>query len=581
MALSFSRIFNLLGKVMPQNQKQQPWTLSYIKGAENFKLTEYTIGQHLDVITDKFPDKAALIVRRQNIRWSYQELRHHVQSIAIGLLDLGVQPGDRVGIWSSNNIEWILTQYATAYIGAVMVCINPAYREPELEYALKISECKALICDEWFRKINHIEMLNGLMPEIKGSGAGELNCDRFPGLKLLINIGQRNESGFLKFEELFKTITEAGRAKLSETARTVDPKEPVNIQFTSGTTGNPKGAMLTHHNILNNARMTAECMNFKAGDVLCIPLPLYHCFGMTTGNLSCMTVGACAVFPGQVFEPLETLQALEQEKCTGMLGVPTMYIALLSHPDFDSFDLTSMRTGAMSGAQCPESLIREVVDKMHMPELISGYGQTETSPMNHATNTETPLDKRVMTVGTAASHTEIKIIDENGEICAVGDKGEICIRGYCVMKGYWKDPVRTSETIDEDGWLHSGDIGVMDSDGYVQIAGRKKEMIIRGGENIYPKEIEEQCLRHPDIQDAAVFGVADDYFGEEVCAWLKLKRDHNLSDKALQDYLNERMSHFKVPKYIKFVEEYPMTVTGKIQKFKMKELMESELNLST
>ena len=563
---------------MPQVPKQQTLTESYIQGPANFKLMDHTIGYHLDSIADKHPEEIALIVRHQNIKWTYQELRHHVQSIAIGLLEHGIKPGDRVGIWSPNNIEWILTQYATAYIGAVMVCINPAYRESELEYTLNMAECKALICAEQFRSINYVEMLNRLMPEIPSSTIGELNSVKVPSLKLLINIGQKTETGFLKYEELFKTITETERNRLSETAKLIDSKDPVNIQFTSGTTGSPKGATLTHHNILNNARMTAECMSFGVGDVLCIPLPLYHCFGMTTGNLSCMSVGACAVFPSQAFDPLETLKALEQEKCTGMLGVPTMYIALLSHPDFDSFDLRAMRTGAMSGAPCPEPLMRKVVDKMNMPELISGYGQTETSPMNHATNTETPLDKRVQTVGTAASHTEIKIINKNGDICAIGSKGEICIRGYCVMKGYWRDPERTNETIDEGGWLQSGDIGVMDSDGYVQIIGRKKEMIIRGGENIYPIEIEEQCITHPDIEDAAVFGVSDEYFGEEVCAWLKLKSEHTLSDKEIQHYLKERIAHFKVPKYIKFVEEYPMTVTGKLQKFKMKELMETELS---
>ena len=559
-----------------QNQ-DQPLILSYLKGPSNFKLIEHTIGQQLDIIAEKFPNNIALVVRHQNIKWTYKELHQHVQSIALGLIEVGIKPGDRVGIWSPNNVEWVLTQYATAYIGAILVCINPAYREMELEFALNKSQCKALICAEHFRSINYIQMLKSIIPAIETSTIGALKSDKVPSLELLINIGQKSENGFLKFEELFETITPAGQDKLIATANTINCKDPINIQFTSGTTGSPKGATLTHHNILNNARMSAECMKFKSDDVMCIPVPLYHCFGMTTGNLACMSIGACAVFPSEAFDPLQTLQALDEEKCNGMLGVPTMYIATLAHPDFDNFDLSAMRTGSMSGAPYPESLIKDVIKKMNVPELISGYGQTECSPMNHATDTETPMDKRVVTVGKAASHTEIKLIDEHGEVCPIGEKGEICSRGYCVMQGYWKDPIKTKETIDEDGWLHSGDIGIMDSEGYVQIVGRIKEMIIRGGENIYPKEIEEQCVTHPAVEDAAVFGVADDYFGEEICAWLKLKPEHTLSDNELQTYLKQRIAHFKIPKYIKAVEAFPMTVTGKIQKFKMKEMMESKL----
>ena len=496
----------------------------------------------------------------------------------MGLLSLGVKPGDRVGIWSPNNIEWCLTQFATAKIGAIMVCINPAYRPSELKYALNSVECSTLITASEFKASNYISMLNELAPELKDSQAGKLNLNALPHLKNIIRIGAEPAAGMFSFSDIMQRATDAHKLELDAIAATLHCDQDINIQFTSGTTGNPKGATLSHKNILNNGFLMAQAMKLTHEDKLCIPVPLYHCFGMVLGNLVCISKGATAVFPGDSFDPKTTLEVVEKERCTGLHGVPTMFIAELELKDFANYDLSSLRTGVMAGSTCPEQVMRKVHSLMHMKEVVIGYGQTECSPINNVTETDSPLEKQVTTVGRALAHTEVKIIDELGDIQKVGIPGEVCSRGAGIMRCYWNDEEKTKATIDQDGWLHSGDLGMMDEDGFVAIVGRIKDMIIRGGENIYPREIEEVLYTYPGIQDAAIFGISDEKYGEEVCAWIQPKDDAVLDENAIRDFLKDKLAYFKVPKHIRFVEEYPMTVTGKLQKFKMREQMQELLS---
>jgi fatty-acyl-CoA synthase len=561
-----------------QHQAQLPLTQSEYHGVTSTTLTDKTIGQYFDDIASAYPDNLAVVVHHQQIRWNYREFQEKVDALATGLLTLGIQPGDRVGIWSPNNIEWCLTQFATAKIGAIMVCINPAYRPEELEYSLSNVGCRAVICADKFKSSDYLQMLNELLPELSTSTAGKLTTLALPELEYVIRMGTDRTPGMLNFNDLLLEVNDEAQHVLATIADSLNTHDAINIQFTSGTTGSPKGATLSHHNILNNAYLVADAMGFTSTDKLCMPVPLYHCFGMVLGSLACVIHASAVVYPGESFDPLTTLQVIANERCTALHGVPTMFIAELEHPQFNQFDLSSLRTGIMAGATCPEEVMRRVQELMYMKEVLIGYGQTECSPLNHITEIDSPIEKQVLTVGRALPHTEVKIINEFGDVVAIGQPGEVCSRGYCIMQGYWNDAVKTAATIDSAGWLHSGDIGQMDELGYVQIVGRIKDMIIRGGENIYPREIEEKLYSHKDVQDAAVFGVQSDKYGEEVCAWIKVRANADITEDDIRHFLTEKFAYFKVPRYIKFVDQYPMTVTGKIQKFKMRELMYQELH---
>lgn len=546
---------------------------SYSSGFTKAPLNNLTIGNYFDAIASQYPENPALVSRHQNIYWSYSQLQKSVDRLAAGLLALGINTGDRVGIWSPNCAEWYLTQLATAKMGAIMVCINPAYQSSELEYALKKVQCKALVTAGHFKDTNYLSILNELAPELANAVPGALNANRLPDLKCLIRIEDIETAGMYTFEQVCQLGRGKALDKLKQIAETLSCHDSINIQFTSGTTGSPKGATLTHHNILNNAIITANSLQLTAKDKLCLPVPLYHCFGMVLGTLTCMARGACVVLPGNTFDPKETLEAVAAEKCTALHGVPTMFIAELEYPAMDAYDLSTLRTGIMAGATCPIEVMKRVQSTMNMRDILIGYGQTETSPLNHITLADDPLDKRVETVGRAGDHLEIKIADKEGRPVPVGEKGEICCRGYAVMRGYWNDKERTDETIDHQGWLHSGDLGVMDTDGYTQVVGRIKDMIIRGGENIYPREIEEFLYAHPEIKEVSVFGVPDEKYGEQVCAWIQSQEGTNPDPAAIIAFCQSKIARFKIPRYIRFVDTFPMTVTGKIQKFKMRDEM--------
>lgn len=563
-------------------------TQSQLSGPEDVSLLDMTIPDAFDKTVKQFPSALALVVKPQGVRWSYREYQQEIERLASGLLALGIKPGDRVGIWSPNRVEWCLTQFATAKIGAIMVCINPAYRLFELEYALKKVGCKAIITAESFKSSHYLDMLNELIPELKSHSPYSdgnplpnqvLVSPKLPELKWVIRMGSVASPGMLNFSEIMALAGDDYQKQVRLVQSTLDCYDAINIQFTSGTTGNPKGATLTHHNILNNGKVVGDGMQLDEHDRLCIPVPLYHCFGMVLGNLACISHGSAAVFPDESFDTLSTLKTIEEESCTALHGVPTMFIAQLDHPEFDRFDLSSLRTGIMAGAPCPTEVMKQVIAKMHMEKVLIAYGQTELSPVSHMTAVDDPLVKRVETVGRPGPRLEVKICDENGEVVAIGKRGEICTRGYSVMKGYWGEAERTAETIGADGWLHSGDLGVMDAEGYVQIVGRLKDMIIRGGENVYPREVEEFLFTHPAIQDVQVFGIPDKKYGEQVCAWVQLKADQELSAEALQTFCEGKITYFKVPRFIEFVDEFPMTVTGKIQKFRMREIMADRTTL--
>ena len=556
----------------------QNLTHSYYCGASTTQIIYETIGVYFDRICEQHPDQDALIVRHQDVRWTYRELQKKVNELATGLLALGIAPGDRVGIWGPNSHEWVMVQLATAKIGAIMVCINPAYRLYELEFALNKVECKVVIAAESFKTSDYLGMLNTLAPELAASEPGKLQAEKLPHLRTVIRMGTVKTEGMLNFEDVCLLGGGVEADRLEELQELLKPDDAINIQFTSGTTGNPKGATLTHCNILNNGYLTGEAMKLTETDRLCIPVPLYHCFGMVLSVLACVSHGSAMVFPGEAFDPLETLRAVEAEKCTALHGVPTMFITELDHPQFAEFDLSSLRTGIMAGAPCPVEIMKRVISQMHMEDILIGYGQTELSPINNMTLPDDSLERRTETVGRAMPWVEIKIVDESNRVVAIGEKGEICTRGYSVMREYWNDPERTAETIDEAGWLHSGDLATMDGEGYVRIVGRIKDMIIRGGENIYPREIEEFLYQHPAISEVQVFGIPDEKMGEEVCAWVQLNDGQTMTEDDLKAFCKDQITHFKIPRYVRFVTEYPMTVTGKIQKFVMRDEMVKELN---
>ena len=474
---------------------------SYYCGASTTQIIYETIGVYFDRICNQYPDKGALIVRHQDVRWTYRELQEKVDALAVGLLSLGIAPGDRVGIWGPNSHEWVMVQLATAKIGAIMVCINPAYRLYELEFALNKVECKVVITAEAFKTSDYLGMLNTLAPELANSQPGTLQAEKLPHLRTVVRMGTAETVGMLNFGAVCGLGGEKEGDQLRALQGQLKPDDAINIQFTSGTTGNPKGATLTHCNILNNGYLAGEAMKLTEADRLCIPVPLYHCFGMVLAVLACVSHGSAMVFPGEAFDPLETLQTVEAEGCTALHGVPTMFITELDHPRFGEFDLSSLRTGIMAGAPCPVEIMKRVISQMHMEDILIGYGQTEVSPLNHMTLPNDSLERRTETVGRAVPWVEIKVIDDSNRVVPVGEKGEICTRGYSVMREYWNDPERTAETIDEAGWLHSGDLATMDAEGYVRIVGRIKDMIIRGGENIYPREVEEFLYQHPAISE--------------------------------------------------------------------------------
>jgi fatty-acyl-CoA synthase len=547
---------------------------SYVQGNNSPPLIDKTIGALLDEVSAADGSREALVVAHQKVRWTYAELKARCDAFAAGLLSLGLEPGDRVGIWAPNCAEWTIAQFATAKAGLILVNINPAYRLGELEHALRTVGCRTLITAARFKTSDYIGMIRELVPEL-GNGSGELNSARLPELRHVISIAGKHD-GCLAFDWILERGRQVGSRRLDAASATVRMDDAVNIQFTSGTTGLPKGATLSHRNLINNAFFVGEATGIEPGSRVCIPVPLYHCFGMVMGNLGCVTHAATMVYPSESFDPLKTLEAVEAERCDVLYGVPTMFIAQLNHGEFPRFDLSSLRRGIMAGAPCPIEVMKEVASAMHMSEITIAYGMTETSPVSFQSSRDDPLELRVSTVGRIQPHLEVKIVDRDGQIVPRGEAGELCTRGYSVMLGYWNDEARTREAVDSDGWMHTGDVATIDDDGYCRIVGRIKDMVIRGGENIYPREVEEYLYQHADIQDVQVFGVPDTKYGEELCAWIIAKTGATLDEEGVRKFCQDRISHYKVPRYIRFVESFPSTVTGKIQKFAMREAMIEE-----
>jgi fatty-acyl-CoA synthase len=533
---------------------------SYVHGASSVPLLGETIGENLRRTVERHGDREALVVRHQGYRATYRELWEQSALAARGLMARGVAKGDRVGIWSPNRSEWVVLQYATARMGAILVNINPAYKTSELEYALNQSGTSLLVLARRFRTADYVAML----AEVRG---------RCPALREALVL----EDGW---EALLRDASNVDEAALAEREAQLQFDEPINIQYTSGTTGFPKGATLSHHSILNNGYFIGQRLGYTERDRVCIPVPFYHCFGMVLGNLACTTHGACMVVPAESFEPLATMQTAQDERCTSLYGVPTMFIAELDHPEFSTFDFSSLRTGIMAGSPCPVEVMKKVQTTMNMPEVTICYGMTETSPVSTQSNTDDPLEKRVATVGRVHPHVEIKVVDPaTGQVVPRGQPGELCSRGYIVMLGYWDNPEATREAIDAGRWMHTGDLATMDEDGYLNIVGRIKDMIIRGGENVYPREVEEFLYTHPDVSDVQVIGVPSERYGEEVMAWVRPREGATLTGEDLDAYCRGRISTFKIPRYWKFVTEFPMTVTGKVQKFRMREVAIEELGL--
>lgn len=553
--------------------------LSHVKGLSTPELSNDTIGDLLDKAVHTWGNREAFVFLEHKVRWTWRQFQVEVDRVAAGLLCLGVQPGDRVGIWSPNRPEWVLVQFATARIGAVMVNINPAYQMAELEYALNKVGVKVLICAQGVKATDYLAMLREIAPELMDSVAGRLKLARLPALQTIVQFSKVSHKGTFTFDQLLDMGGPAQMARVAIVGRSLKCHDAINIQFTSGTTGHPKGATLSHHNVVNNARFTAVAMQLDASDRLCVPVPLYHCFGMVLGVLVCTSSGSCMVFPGESFDPVSTLAAVSSERCTALHGVPTMFVAMLGVPNFSQFDFSTLRTGVMAGAPCPIETMKHVVSDMHMPEVTIAYGMTETSPISFQSSTDDNLERRVSTVGRVQPHLEVKLVDEAGQTVPVGATGELWTKGYSVMRGYWGDEEKTRDSV-VDGWMRTGDLATIDAFGYCNIVGRLKDMLIRGGENIYPREIEEFLYGHPSISEVQVFGVPDSRYGEEICAWIVLKPGAHVSEDAIRDYCRGRIAHYKVPRLIRFVEALPMTVTGKAQKFVMRDAMIKELGLA-
>jgi fatty-acyl-CoA synthase len=559
---------------MPQARR------SYVNGASDTPLLGTTIGDAFDETVARFPDHEALIARHQKLRYTYRQLRDRVDRCARALIALGVAKGERVGIWAPNCVEWTITQFATAKIGAILVNINPSYRGHEVRYALTQSGCAYVVIAPRFKTSDYTAMLYELAPELRAAAPGRLSAAAVPDLRGVIRLGGEPSPGMLTWDELMAMADRVGADELAARQRQQEFDEPINIQYTSGTTGYPKGATLSHHNILNNGFFVAELMRFTDRDRLVIPVPLYHCFGMVMGNLGCVTHGATMIYPSDGFDAQAVLEAVEAERATALYGVPTMFIAELGHPDFARYDLTSLRTGIMAGSPCPVEVMKKVQALMNMREVAIAYGMTETSPVSTQTRIGAPLDKQVGTVGQVHPHVEIKVIDPaTGAVVPIGTTGELCTRGYSVMLGYWNNEEATRGAIDAARWMHTGDLAVMDDQGYLNIVGRIKDMIIRGGENVYPREVEEFLYTHPKVQDVQVIGVPDTKYGEEVMAWVRLRDGETATEDDIRDFCRGRIAHYKVPRYVKFVEVFPMTVTGKVQKFLMREQSVAELGL--
>jgi fatty-acyl-CoA synthase len=561
-------------------QAARQW--SYGSSTSDTPLLGLTIGDLFDQTTAQYPDNPALISRQQQVRLTYRELQAQVNQCAKGLLQLGFQKGQRIGIWAPNRAEWCITQFATSKIGVILVNINPSYRLHELEYVLTQSGCTGIVIAPQFKSSDYTGMVVELAPELNDCEPGHLIAARLPELTTVVRLSAEKIPGMFSWDELMAMGEGVSDEQLQARQREQEFDDPINIQYTSGTTGFPKGATLSHHNILNNGYFVAHLQNFTHEDRLCIPVPLYHCFGMVMGNLGCVTHGATMIYPSEGFEPLAVLQTVQEEQCTALYGVPTMFIAELDHPDFAKFDYSSLRTGCMAGSPCPVEVMKKVISLMNMREVEIAYGMTETSPVSTQTRIDAPLDKRVGTVGEVGPHVEVKIVDPNsGQVVPIDATGELCTRGYSVMLGYWNNPEATANAIDRAHWMHTGDLATMDADGYVNIVGRIKDMIIRGGENVYPREIEEFLYTHPKISDVQVIGIPDVKYGEEIMAWIKVKSGEQVTAEELIAFCKGQIAHYKVPRYYKFVEAFPMTVTGKIQKFLMREQSIEELGLQS
>ena len=554
--------------------------LSYVCGTGAQSLKYLTIGRLLDDAAAQWGSREALVVRHQQVRFSYAELLARVDDLAAGLIALGLTPGERIGIWSPNRTEWVLTQFATAKAGLILVNINPAYRLSELEYVLNKVACRALVTASQFKSSDYLAMLRQLAPELASAQPGDLQSVTLPHLRMVIAMDESPQPGMLRFADLAAMAGVEERARLAELSNHLQPDDAINVQFTSGTTGMPKGATLTHFNVINNGYFVGQAMRFTEQDRLCIPVPLYHCFGMVMSVLTCVAHGAAMIFPGEAFEPQTVLAAVADERCTALHGVPTMFIAELDQPDFGRYDLTSLRTGIMAGAPCPVEVMKRVLSEMHMHEITIAYGMTETSPVSFQSSPDDPLDRRVSTIGRVHPHVQVKIVDVEGRTVPRGTRGELCTRGYTVMRGYWNDGDKTREAIDEAGWMHTGDLAVLDGAGYCNIVGRVKDMIIRGGENVYPREIEEFLYRHPKVQEVSVFGVPDLRLGEQIAAWIKLRDGASATTDEIKAFCRDQIAHYKIPFHIRFVDSFPMTVTGKIQKFQMRDAMVTELDLT-
>lgn len=539
----------------------------------------HTVGRLLDEMARRFPDNEALVYPERGLRYSYKQFNERCRQIAKGLLRLGIKKGDNISIWAYNVPEWVLLQFASAKIGAILVTVNTSYKSAELEYILSQSDSTSLFMVGSFKDSNYVETLTDVVPELAVSEPGNLSTTKLPFLKNVIFIGQETPAGMINFDSIVKLGEDVPDAELHVVEETLDCHETINMQYTSGTTGFPKGVMLTHYNIVNNGFNIGECMKFTEKDRLCIPVPFFHCFGCVLAVMACVTHGTTMV-PVEIFDPLKVLQTIEKEKCTAVHGVPTMFIAELEHPDFPKFDLSSLRSGIMAGSPCPIEVMKKVISQMHASEITIAYGQTESSPVITQTRTDDPIELRVATVGRSLPDVGVKIVDiETGETLPPGKQGELCTKGYHVMKGYYKMPEETARAIDSDNWLHTGDLAIMDENGYCKITGRIKQMIIRGGENIYPREIEEFLYTHPNISDIQVYGVPDRKYGEQVMAAVILKKGVVMTEDEVREYCCGKIANYKIPKYVKFVDGYPMTASGKIQKFKMREMAIKELQL--